>query len=727
MATAMSIATFQGFPGGININDPSFMIGDDQAVWIQDAWIYNHGKTIRRGPLTGVSGMVTFSTKIVGMVSTTDPNGSLQFGVLHTDGTTLKLGILASNLGSKTDLSIGTTVTTTPYPIIDAKPKLGGGIWIGVSQQNYVGPSYQFLLMWDGGLFANYSTGTITTTSGSTAVAGSGTAWSTSVSPGMYLLDSQNVYIGTVKSVNSNTSITLTAPARGARGSAAYTLTSLRTFIDNVVSGTLTVAAGSTAVTGGGTSFVDEGLTNNWNIFRYSDGVLLGVVSTITNNTALVLVSGATVAMQEDLYFATLNTGDNTYTTLDTTHKKPGFLNAVYAGRQWFANRGIQADVGGEWTDRLWFSEETAPEDMDMATVTGSYIPVVSSAGASTPIRAIAPAYNSLLVLKDRESFVLTGTDEDSFQINKIGDDGILSTMSAVTYGGGVIWAGRDSIYYYNGVNTIDLIGGTLGTGYKQAIKNFDHTTYRMWGAIVHDHYFLHIEHMLSPVPIIKNQTAHTPTELTFVIYMPGLTDKADPPVTVFTNLYFRGSVTMNTGAGLQGWFVVNDSSIGHVCDWDALFYTAGNDPFGCDGATAGPDFYLESKHHGLGSASKPGDLQKKSWKQLMMSYLSDGDGLVIDTVVGLNEIGQTASSILPETSPSWLLIGSEYNTWAILNGIYPTWTSIIEASFGAARVKFLKRSQYFAFRIYQNSASVTDVALGSYALGYKPLRPGRI
>lgn len=727
MATNLILATYQGFGGGININDPSHMIGDNQAVWLQDGWIYNAGLVARRGPLTSVANMVTFTDKIVGLVTTIDPNGVLQYGVLHTDETTLKLGVLSSDFSTKTDLTIGITVASSPYPIVDAKPKLNGGTWIGITAQTNIMPAYQFLVAWDGSKSATYTTGTMTCNSGSTAVTGSGTSWTSTVTAGMYLLSNTGQYIGTVKTITNNGTLTLASPSLHTGSGESYTLQSIRSFCDRVVSGTLTVASGSTAVTGGSSFFLDEGLDTSFGIFRYSDGAYIGAISAVINNTALTLTSGANISMQEDTYFAAKASDNNVYTILDSTKKKPGVLNAVYAGRQWFANRGISADVGGEWTNRLWYSAPTGPEDIDMALVTGSFIPVTSATGASTAITAIMPAYNSLCVLKERESFALTGTDEASFQINKIGDDGCLSSMSAVAYGGGVIWAGRDSIYFYNGVNTIDLVGQTLGLSYKEAIKNFDHTTYRMWGAIVHDHYLLHIEKYNATVPIIKGATSTTPSKVTFAIYMPGLTAVSDPPVVAFTNLAFRGSAAMNTGSGLQGWFVVNDASVGHVCDWDAVFYTQGVDNIVCDGGTTGPDLYIESKHHGLGSAKNPQDLLKKSWKQVMMSYLANGDALKLDTVIGINEIGQITTTDLPITVQTWQQIGSSFSSWNLLAATYPTWSSIIVAGYGVGRIKFLKRNQYFGFRLYQKSSSVTTAILGSYSIGYKPLRPGRI
>lgn len=79
---------------------------------------------------------------------------------------------------------------------------------------------------------AAYSTGTLTATSGSTAVTGSGTSWSANVDPGM-ILNIGGTDFGVVKSVGSNTAITLTEPwGHSTAAASAYNL--VRTQVVNL-------------------------------------------------------------------------------------------------------------------------------------------------------------------------------------------------------------------------------------------------------------------------------------------------------------------------------------------------------------------------------------------------------------------------------------------------------------------------------------------------------------
>ena len=65
-------------------------------------------------------------------------------------------------------------------------------------------------------------TGTISTTLNSTTVTGSGTSFTTQVSPGFALYDANKNIIGIVGSVSSNTSLILRTASTAARSGAAY-------------------------------------------------------------------------------------------------------------------------------------------------------------------------------------------------------------------------------------------------------------------------------------------------------------------------------------------------------------------------------------------------------------------------------------------------------------------------------------------------------------------------
>jgi hypothetical protein len=58
----------------------------------------------------------------------------------------------------------------------------------------------------------------------------------------------------------------------------------------------------------------------------------------------------------------------------------------------------------------------------------------------------------------------------------------------------------------------------------------------------------------------------------------------------------------------------------GYICAATDLHETTGNDTITCDGNTAGPDFYLESKRYSLGDS-----LLKKLFKQLLLHYYVGG------------------------------------------------------------------------------------------------------
>lgn len=707
--------TFPGFPDGMNVAYPSNEIKDTQARYLQDVWVHEFGFTTRRGPIVSVPAMVSFSDKITGIVQSTDPAGTVRIGVLHGSASTGFLGILSSDFTSKVDISLGMNLPTAPYTIVDAKPMLNGGTLIGLSSQYEGNAGSQELLMWHGGNLADYTTGTLTTTSGSKTVAGSGTSWLSAVSPGMFLMSSTSQYIGTIQSVESNTSLTLIQPPLVIVSGATYTAQALRGWNPRYVAGHVTVGSGATAVTGANTKFQDQGVASGWKLFRASDGLLVGTVTSVTSNTSLTLAAGATVAMSSGDYELIDDTGDYTF-DIKGKASKVGFLNAVYAERQWYANQARAADASGEFVNRLWFSSEVSPESVDLSTVDGDFIPVTSAAGVSSPIKAIIPAYNSMLVLKERESFVLVGNNPNNFEIRKLSDDGILSGMSAVAYQGGVIWAGREGIYYYDGVEATNIVEKTLGAYYSASVKGFDPRTYRMWGLVHRDHYLLHIERVAPSVPVVKGNASNTPTQFTIAIYMPR------QAVTTHTNLNHRGGVTLPASTGQNSWFVVNDNTKGWVAQLDQLFDSDGNDPFGCDGGTAGPDFYIESKKYSLGDG-----LRKKLWKQLMLHYLVGGDSLRLDTIVGLNTVGSTATSTWPITVYTWDKLSTLFATWDTLANSYPTWDSLVDSVFFLKRIKFIKRSQYLAFRIYQTSTSVNKVTMGSFALGYKWQREGRI
>lgn len=129
-------------------------------------------------------------------------------------------------------------------------------------------------------------TGTITTTTSSTAVTGSGTSF-TSALVGSPLFNSAGTFIGTVASFSSATSMTLAANGAVAVTAGAWS------YIPAAV-GTITTTTASTGVTGSGTSFTSAlvGLP----IFDKS-GTYIGSVASVSSSTSLTLKANAAVTV----------------------------------------------------------------------------------------------------------------------------------------------------------------------------------------------------------------------------------------------------------------------------------------------------------------------------------------------------------------------------------------------------------------------------------------------
>lgn len=719
----MSTQTFEGVPGGMNLALPANEIQDTEARYLQDILLDYPGLVRRRGPLTSPEGFATLTRNATGLIYTLDPAGSNRMAVLTGDNSNGYVDLLDPTFTSiKSSFpwngALPVSPPTNPYRLYDAKGTITGGTWIGTSSQYNANGPVQNLAIWRGGYHADYTTGTITMARGSTAVTGSGTAWSNNASPGMFLFATTDdgytlAYVGVVKTVNSDTSITLGDVALYPATAKAYKLTSIRGFAPRIVKGRLTTQTASTTVTGSNTKFISQGMnTGTWNLYRASDYTWIGKVLTVISDTSLTLAANATIALNNENYVAFRADADMNVSTMSSTNKV-GFLNATYSERNWYANNGQQYPL----TARVYFSDTSDPEAVDMAPFDGDYINVASSTGVNSPITGLMPAYNALLVFKENEAFGIYGSTTTTFTVKKIEDDGALSNMSIQPYGGGVIWAGREGIHFYDGIQAQNITAGNLGDWYKRLVRVIDPSTYRMWSMMSRDHYFLFLEYCNNTKPVVKGSTSTTKTTITLVVNM------VSRAVTAFTNFDIRGGVVMPASTGLETLFVVNDGTKGVLCSSTHIFDDEGfNDTITCVGNTTGPDFYFESKKYNMGDS-----LLLKLFKEILLNYYSQGDSLKVDTVLGLNDIGTTLTSVFPATVYTWSSLPGVFGTWAGLSARVPTWNQLIVSVFQAKRLRFLKRSQNFSFRIYQTSSNVIRLRLGPFQLGFKRLRPGRI
>jgi hypothetical protein len=879
---ALEAQTFDGLPEGMNLAQPAHTLSDGEARYLQDALLDYPGLVRRRGPVRGASGFPTFAKKGCGIIGTITPAGGYRVGVFVGDNATGQFQMLSDDFSTATAFTWNGFLPQSPYYIVDAKPTLLGGATLGTSSQYNSASPTQTLGFWRGGNKANYTTGTLAMTLGSRTLTGTGTSWLANVSSGMYIFGNTSdasrgnftqTLIGVVKSVDSDTSITLLDVANYTSTGQVYTATSVRGFQYKVVKGRITTATSTTTVTGANTKFVSQSMaTGTWNIYRASDMAWVGKVTTVTNEISITLAANSALALNNEKFVALRGDGDWTLSTMGSDNKV-GFLSAFYAGRQWYANNGRALTR----TSRVWFSDPGDPEGLDLSTYDGDFFDVSSSVGTDTPIKALIPAYNGLIVIKENETYAITGSTATTFSIKKIQDDGTLSGMSAQPYGGGVIWAGVDGIYFYDGITVSNLSAEKLGDYYRNAVRNMNPASYRLWGMVVRGHYLLHIENLNPNVGVQKGTLSFTPTSLTYVI---NLETRA---FSIFTNMAFRGYTETPADTGKQNLYIVNDNTKAVICQGFDLFdvddndsvlcdlgasagiyrygvtslgtattfagaadtkyfskitvptraaiykiaiysvgqgggstacnvragiysdvagvptallgttsvvalnqadgpafrdytfttavelapgdYWIGNhvetsglvnfykgatalglnfntdtyagglaDPFGAvstaDGPlvayaqvlTCGPDFYVESKKFTEGDS-----MHKKLFKQLSLTYISQGDTLRIDTVPGLQSIGKTATAAYPTTVYTWDQLVVLVGTWDNLALLFPTWETLTLANFKPKRIKFLKRSQMLSFRLWQNSPAVTRAHLGPFQIAYKWQRLGRI
>jgi hypothetical protein len=719
-----SVQTFEGFPEGMNVALPPHELDDTSARYLQDILLDQPGYIRRRGPIVNsVEAFPNTAFKATGIAFTLDPQGNNRLGILNGDTSHGQFSLLnaaftAVNANVTWNGFLPAAPPNDPYSLVDVKAGLTNGVWIGTSSQYDSNSPTQTLAHWRGGINADYTTGSITVARGSASITGSGTLWLANASPGMFVFANTDdpytlAYVGIVLKVIDDTHILLGANSPYAATAKTYKLTSIRGFEPRIVTGRITTTTASAVVTGANTKFTTELVTGGvYQVYRAKDFGFIGKLLSVTNDTSLTLVANAALALNNESYIILRVDGNYSIDSMSGS-SKVGFLNATYAERQWFANLGQSYTT----TNRVWFSEPTDPEDIDMSTFDGNYIDVASTTGVNAPVTGLCPAYNALLVFKENETFGIFGNTTSTFNVQKIEDDGALSAGSIQNFGGGVLWAGRTGIFFYDGVQTTNIVAGSLGNWYKDLVRGINPKKNRMWSAMSRDHYFLFLEQASSSVPVIKGITSSTPSYTTIVINM---VSKAP---TVFTNFALRGGIQMPASTGLETLLLFNTSTVGKMVSSTHVFNDTGNDAFVCDVASAvGPDFYIESKKYNADDS-----LILKLWNQILVNYECSGDALNVDTVVGLNDIGLTSSTQLTPTIFTWDTLKATFSTWNTLKAQKPTWASLITAVFKPKRLRFLKRSQNFAFRIWQNSPAVDHVVIGPFQLGYKKMRPGRI
>ena len=713
--------TFEGLTGGMDLNIPAHDLPTNKARYLQDVLLDVPGMIRRRGLIQILSGYsASIGFRASGITSATDPAGVTKIAILAGDGTNGKIHYLTDPFtGSATSANLftdhaKTTALTMPTTaglekVVDAHPALGGGALIGISSKNHFGAVQPTLYYWRGATKADFTSGAIWTVTGGGSNSRTMTAsgdQTANIEVGMFVFTnaSPNELVGMIAAMDYNvttastTTITLEDKAQKGLAAAIANFRALRGIQARYSTGTIAVALSGTAVTGTGTKFLSWGVNNGtWDIYLMSDMSFVGVVTAVASETDLTIGAGANMKVTASDKYVLVKRGAATLydgnVAVDNSRFKLGFINAVWGGRQWYANRpttpsaSTTAAVRDE-TARVWFSDVADLESVDTST-TGDYINIASTGTAPSPVMAMAATANGLAVLKERELYTIVGTDRTNFIPRKIASIGTIATGSVQQYGGGIVFAAREGIFYFDGTR-LENLAESLGQEYASAVKAFNTATHRCWSMMTRDHYIVNINSYAPVTKPIINGSTFSRTEMQFIINM------RTGAIGTLTNHDVRGSVQLPTSTGLGTLFVTHTSApLVKLCDAQYLWTGTGIDGFTCLGSNQiGPWFYVESRKYDLGDGER-----KKLFKQIAMTYSLSGAVLGMDTIPGLTSTGT-------RTSTDWQT----------------------NADFTNKRIKFLKRSTHLAFRFYEVTAGgMTDLKIGPHAIGYKLQRPGRV
>lgn len=765
--------TVPPFPAGMNVEQAPWALDDDQCRYAQDVMFDKPNLARRRGPVkraltVGGSNITTPATAgnyAVGLVGTRQPDSAETWRVAVLHGTASagspKFGVLSADYLSRADVdwypTTGTFDPTKRYAM-QASPHPLGGIIVGVSQGFGPEATNQALGHWAGASKADNTAGTITVAQDGLTVTGSGTSFSGNVEPGMFLYSRADVdpsssgdrtYIGTVRSVESNTSLTLVEGALLAVTARSFRIRTIRPLSRKVAKGLITCNKDSRVVQGHGTKFIRQGLrsptgTGHWAIFRADDMKYIGIVDLtvdanpyengVASDTELKLTANATVNCNKDKFVA-IDLYDN-FDIPTASTAQTGFLTARWANRQWYANRKLSTRNNPLSPSRVFFSDVFDAEALDM-TADGDHLFIPSSQSPVKPITAIAPTPSALACFKPDEMYAVLGTDETNFSVRKILDDGCLFPQTIVQWRGGIVWAGKRGIWYWDGAEEpFNLLEDRMGQFYEKALSTHPIETAGAWGMLHKDHYIVFIDRATPTQGPVKSagaaDTTGVPTKYLAVCI--NLTTRA---LSLLTNFSFQGAIDPPYENAQGTLYLVNDLNLtnpwainqAYIAQADDLFTATGVDEIFTKVVTPadnakGPDFYVETRRYDLGDPQ-----MKKRFKQLQMIYKlqstqAAGGSSYITT-------GDTNLADYTNNNLVFALMEDLNEDSKILSATWPL-TRIIVAGSGAAgfrndRKKTRAKGSHIAFKFWQsNLTTVKDVRLGPLAIGFKWMRPGK-
>lgn len=489
--------------------------------------------------------------RVLGMFSTYNPLGDVRIGMLvHV---TDAIGDVSAVLRVFDASFLFLGAQTLPFDvtllsIVSAKPALGGGLWISIASDPADATShYQFF--WRGGYGSIPTVGdpagalvtkaacTFTldanptllglATNHSVYSATIGVPSKTSLSEGQFVFVDEGSgvykYIGIVGSIPTGSNqvvlekrpfvwspliennATTTYTTVGVSLTQNLVFTSVRPYVHFHGRGLINTNIDNIVFNGGdiGTSAEGHWKSANvvsWNVYRASDNVYLGKVATVGDNDptttndnstgAFYVEPGINIAGDEYTMHSISSTNLTDTVTNDfvVNNRSPynfaGLYTAIYAGYQWYGNFAKD----DQNNNRVVFSASHDREAVDLSKDAADSIVFPGK----SKFRGMGASSAGLLIFLEDRTYILRGNDRTNFSVEQLVPDGCLCPTSVVEYGGGVFWAAKSGIMFFDGASVRNLTKDNLGLYYPDSLDQFDPEQDRVIGFIHKDNLIMH-------------------------------------------------------------------------------------------------------------------------------------------------------------------------------------------------------------------------------------------
>lgn len=546
---------------GMNQAAPGTLIPESFVRFSQDVLFDRAGLMRRRGPFEkfkmynanntentdglfdhAISGVD--DERVLAVLSTYDPIGDERIGMLvdsYDQATNTRESIL--RVFDNNFKYLGYEVLpfdVAPLSIVSSKPALGGGLWVSVVDDPADADThYQFF--WRGGYNSVMTTrsGSFTAatlqSSGISGSSGSTNDWganhkyysktigvtSSGLAVGMFVYAKTSTnyyYVGTISAIQDASNVVLEKHPfiwdssydnnkNFATVSKDLVFVSVRPYEHMHGRGLLNTVYNSTTITSGTAGTSAEGHWKAANVgsyflYRASDNICLGKVSHTTSNEGAVLIAdpGTDIKADEYIMKKVVNTPLIGASAFQVSNRNAssfaGLYSAVYAGYQWYGNFAND----DQNTNRVVFSASHDREAVDLSLDAADSIIFPGK----SKFRGLGASAAGLLVFLEDRTYILRGNDRTNFSIEQLVPEGCLCASSIVEYGGGVFWAGKSGIMFFDGASVRNLTKDNLGLFYTDSLDVFNPEQDRVIGFMHKNNLIMHYTSWKSPFDPIR-------------------------------------------------------------------------------------------------------------------------------------------------------------------------------------------------------------------------------